>query len=979
MADPKKPEPDKRPAWARHLDDSVWKSYYCVADSAEKTALAKTEDQVMDTNDDGRADSQQTAFTGSTIQEGDNSASINQLTEIGSKAAQPDQSNSPEFGLPSKEEIEAVIVKSTPATTPELSQPASGKHSDKTEGHSEDHAGKPAENAETDAPESGHPAPADKTEPESGTSDRASAKRGRVAPDPERPIRGYGVLSSLPMLTLTVLLLIHAASFIYSYSNEVIMQDSRQITLAQNLAANSDNLFVPALDGQIIQEITPVQYLFLGGIFKALPFAAPLNMHIAGVLAALLFLWGICLLSKAAIPNNKGTVFGAGLAAMSCVLFLGGVWIFRTEILAVALLSFAQAMLFCGLQKQERAFAWFMPGMFLGGISILCGGPIMALGLFIPLAVYLLFTGSLKRFISKDLLAGLLTLLATLGLWFAGAIYAVGFDHVLDYLAAFNPSSAGSGMHLSAYEILTLACVLLLPWALLPLLLFDRVLAGITGIFPALKTSRGQGILYLIAIMISALLIIGADSTDSLIHPALWLVMLPALVILSAKAVLYMSRARARIFITVTALIFAAITAFSALKAGGFGWQVLPWEVPLWASIPLVGAAAFCTLFLARAAQVSAGRTQLLVYAICWLLFAQVFLFAGMPTAIKHLRFTEIQSVMTEKAAQANWAIAYLDTPAWAIDYSLPNLHKADTWSEMAKLAEQGPVLAVMPESDWKILDKKNCPFKKIESQVLLLTSYVLLQSGDALPPFAQTDNQTDDRLPLSNTVIPFTDNATHEEGTDTSAGTGRTEERADEPDTDNASQLNNLPEEAMSAEPSGNATRLEQATGTLTEDSDSQKDTALVPEGNAEGSPSEDIPLANTTTEPQTEQTAEPAHTSSEDMAAETPEAQEVPQPLDDTASDPAAEEKTSAFPLPTGNSTDPANTPEITGSTVMEDSNSENPPSAGVQPGEKTVITSYRPEVNPQINLLYGVIPGMPQLNIILRYQQTGPVLEE
>ncbi|MBQ4133833.1 MAG: hypothetical protein IJD04_08910 [Desulfovibrionaceae bacterium] len=1094
MTDSKTTDPLKRPAWARHLDDSVWQSYPKIKNGKVVSEGGRSSEQEA-TSDIASDTSVQSGFSEATIQEDINSATPaahESCTDAQGQGkdestenkghVQPDISGPAEaetsgyaFQMPSKEELEAVIVKSAPAMNESEVSPV---QSEATEAGQDDAT--PENNSKELLPGSedttgGESTPAAKAEGESGLDDAARARprksrfsftrkerrpedaaaskraavdagsaktantaaseltseafsavsksdaadanrpshagrRGKVAPDPERPVRGYGVLTWLPLLTLTVLLMIHVASFIYSYAGETIMEDTRQITLAENLNA-ADNLFVPTLDGRPAAGISPGQYWFLGTVFKLSPFNSALDLHLAGALAALLFLWGGYLLGKSALPNNKGANFGAGLVILSSVVFLGGAWFFRPEILAIGLLSLAQAALFRGLQKPERAFLWLVPGMILAGLSILCGGSIMAIGLFVPLMIYLLLTGNINRFAAKDMLAGLVALALVIGLWFAGACVNAGLDTALSCLAAFSPIAGDYSTQLSASELAVFAMIMLLPWATLPLLLIDRLLFKIGKIRAALSTPKGQGILYLTAVMIAALLIICADIYDGNVHLALGLTLLPPLAALSARAVLNLSRSRARAFIIITALIFASLTALLSLKAGGFGGRVLPWELSLWAIVPLIGTAAFCTLFLARAAQVSAGRTQLLVYAICWLLMAQVFLFAAMPTVKTYLNFNEFQSILADKTRQESWTPVYLNTPAWAADYSLPGVQTATSWATVADLAQSGPVLAVMPEVDWQNLDKKEYPFKKLDDEVLLLSNYVLAQSGPARLLSTPTSEGTEKEAVISDAAAPLPlngeQNATEEAAGDVTAAAPDTPVAVDAVDAAVSEiEANATADAAADSAPILNATDImspSEAEG-LADGTDSENADAATPDAaNQTVTPAEPVVPAGESLPDALPDTPSAAGQTPDEVSASAPDKEQQVQSSEQPATQPA--EQSQAQPVSPGAAAAPSATetqPEAAASEDMEeisvapdsdastpaDSAAETEPAADDAPApdggiarqvEETIVTSYIPPVTPQINLIYGVIPGMPEVNIILRYQQVRTLPQE
>lgn len=771
MSDPKSPEQAKRPAWAQNMDDAEWNKFY----SSKQDGSSKNNAANAATNN-----------TGSNIQEEIISASAKSMENKDNFDLESGKSTVSNKGvdIPSREEIEAVIVKTN---KPEPSGPST--HFDKSATAS----------GKVDLPEEkkskySFTAKEEKTQPT--TTPRHTGRPGQVAGAPERPVRGYGVLTLLPLLTLTILLTIHTASFIYTQSGQLLLENPQQITAAKALNF-PDNFFIPTVSNETIKEISPGQYWFLGAVFKLSPFSDSVNLHIAAAIAALLMLWSAYSLCKAAIPKNKGVAFSTGLILLSSVIFLGGAWFFSPEMLAIALATLAQALLLKGLKRPSGAYLYFVPGMILGALAILTDGLLIALLLFIPIVFYLVVTADVRRFSSADFIAGLVVLIVALTAWAGGATFFLGWGKVSGYIFPLNAVLAGDPVVFSINEMILYGCVLLLPWLFLPVLLLDRIIVKIPGIGKSVKTEKGQGTLFVIIALLTGFAVLAIDGVS---HPALGLAVLPPLAILASRAVLYMSRSRARIFILLTALIFAALTALLALKAGGFGTTLLPWSLDLWAIIPLIGAAVFCTLFLARAAQVSAGKALLLVYAICWLFIAQVFLFAGMPASAKHLKFSDIETAIAEKTSKADWTVAYLNTPAWAADYDTASHKKVSTWKEIQDIAKSAPVLAVIPESEWEELDKEQYPFKKLESQILVLTSYVLVQSASSGQPLTDTPGQEhEDTAPVElESILPPTNATTEETGevevTEEQAPAGlntrnATPETMEQPETQNHEQ----------------------------------------------------------------------------------------------------------------------------------------------------------------------------------------------
>ena len=866
MSDQNSPNQGKRPAWAQHMDDAAWNEFY---------APRRGKDQ---RNEDAGASGKAPKNPSSNIQEEIISARAKSMADKGYLDPENEKTatSGPQLNVPSQEEIEAAIVKNrqeNPADEHEKpTAPASGLEKEKNV----DNFG-PKGNEAGSTPSSPPP----------------PRKPVKTAADPERPVRGYGLLVFIPLLTLTILLAIHTVGFIYTQSNQIVMENPDQIEVAKSI--NLSNFFIPSFDGQTLKEATPGQYWFLGAIFKLSPFSDIVNLHMAGAVAALIMLWGTYLLCKIAIPRNKTIAFSTGLILLSNIVFLGGAWFFRTEMLGIALVTLAQAFMLKGLKKPSGAYLWFIPAMLLGALSILSSGIAMSLLLFIPLILYLLVSGNPGRIRSTDFLAGLICLIGLPGAWLGGALFFAGWEKVSSYMFPLVFVAGGDPILFTAGELITYACLLLLPWLILPLLLVDRIFLKIPSFKGGLKTEKGQGILFASTALIGAAAIL---AIDRFAHPVLGLAILPPMGILAARAVVYMSRSRAKIFILFTALIFTALTALLALRAGGFGTSILPWNIGLWALIPMIGATAFCTLFLARATQVSDGKAMVLVYAICWLLLGQVFLFAAMPSSAKYLQLNEIQAAIKEKTSQSAWTVAYFNTPAWAAGYDLKDSKQVKNLEEIEELASTTQLLLVMPEAEWENLDKKQAPLKKTRSQVLLLTKYILAQSIDAGPPFALSPNPEE---PLNNAqapeeTLPAEQNAT-----------------MDAPA---------LPEDAVNSgqEETNDRSVVEKSDGFARDDKETPSGQNAT---DGAAGPALQDSRAGDTTQKQDTGITEPLNGAEENTTPQKPE--------------PAEKEKTE----------DSANQEEI-------------------------VSTTYTPKAMRQIDLVYGTIPGMPEMSIIVRYRE-------
>lgn len=260
-----------------------------------------------------------------------------------------------------------------------------------------------------------------------------------------------------------------------------------------------------------------------------------------------------------------------------------------------------------------------------------------------------------------------------------------------------------------------------------------------------------------------------------------------------------------------------------------------------------------------------------------------------MPSSAKYLQLNEIQAAIQKKTSQSAWTVAYFNTPAWAAGYNLKNSKQVENLKEIEELANTTQLLLVMPETEWEKLDKKDVSLKKMESQIFLITKYILAQSVTPEPPFIRPPNAEEPLNPAETpeSPLPAGQNASIEAPAllENSGNSGQEE-------------INN-----QNAEISGNSTI----------------------QGNA---------------------------ARASDQNATDSEAGENPQEQDAGITKPLLKPEEDATPQKPG-----AAEKEKTEDRARQ---------------EETVFTTYTPKAMHQIDLVYGKIPGMPELSVIVRYRE-------
>lgn len=197
------------------------------------------------------------------------------------------------------------------------------------------------------------------------------------------------------------------------------------------------------------------------------PQLAPLLFPLAAVLGAVLALWAVLILGRAAGLGRDAALAG-GLVLVCAPLFTPLVTFTAPHGLALALTLLSLACL-CRGWCREHAYLLLPPGFLFAGLAGFVGGPTHLL---LPLATSLLFVlwrGTLRRARKLDGILGFFLLLSLLGIWLGAVIL---WKPAADYLPLLGQRLTALPPITLWWKPLLLAAVGLLPWLVVILCVF---------------------------------------------------------------------------------------------------------------------------------------------------------------------------------------------------------------------------------------------------------------------------------------------------------------------------------------------------------------------------------------------------------------------------------------------------------------------------------------------------------------------------
>ncbi|MCH5276909.1 MAG: glycosyltransferase family 39 protein [Desulfovibrionaceae bacterium] len=330
------------------------------------------------------------------------------------------------------------------------------------------------------------------------------------------------------------------------------------------------------LNGQPYPDKPPLYFWLLQLLDRIPGVDQPLLFFLATALSAVLFIAVTWLLARAT-GHDRRVSFAAGLVALGCLFVAGAAHYPRMDLLFAVVITLSLLCLYRGWIKKS-APVWLTLGFVLAAAATLIKGP---LGLAFPLLTSLLFLfwrGTPGRLNGRDGLLGFALMLIILLTW-TGALFIQGESEYLREI--FGRQIAGrmvSAWHHAGpwwYYLAALPLVWL-PWIFL--ILFIDWWKAARHLPEAWKTRRedgGRGWLWLTVIGGTALL--SALSGKIVIY---LLPLLPALAVLTARALLRLSPRRSSWFFGFLGLFFGLTGLI--FVAGQFSSSLLPWLPESW-------------------------------------------------------------------------------------------------------------------------------------------------------------------------------------------------------------------------------------------------------------------------------------------------------------------------------------------------------------------------------------------------------------
>lgn len=536
------------------------------------------------------------------------------------------------------------------------------------------------------------------------------------------------------------------------------------------------------LNGLPYPDKPPLYFWFLNLLDRIPGVDQPLLFFLGTALSAVLFT-GVTWLLARATGHDRRVSFGAGLMSLGSLFVAGTAHYPRMDLLFSVVIALSLICLYRGWIKQSAPI-WLTLGFVLAGVATLIKGP---LGLAFPLlssVLFLFWRGTPGRLNGRDGLFGFALMLILLLVWM-GALFFQGESEYLREI--LGPQIAGrivNSWHHAApwwYYLAALPLVWL-PWTLLvPFIDWWKAARRLPAAWKTRREDGGRGWLWLT--IIGGLALLSAVSGKIAIY---LLPLLPALAVVSARALLLLSPRRSRWFFFCLGLFFGLLGLL--FVAAGFGPRLLPLLPETWttalpavarayldntAGLALMGAAslivAVVLLFLTRR---SLPDGALLLTGLGVVLLMQPYALVVAPSLDTMLSPRAQAGAMAAYVRQGYAPAAYRVYPgvyAYYLDEALaaaaPTAPRPDTVvpdledhaALVSFLAEHPRAVVAMREKDWTRWEDKPSDMYEVQRQWIVDQPYVLALREDTTPrpdirsaaPDAVDDRTTPDLPPL--------------------------------------------------------------------------------------------------------------------------------------------------------------------------------------------------------------------------------------
>ncbi|MDR1359817.1 MAG: dolichyl-phosphate-mannose--protein mannosyltransferase [Deltaproteobacteria bacterium] len=556
----------------------------------------------------------------------------------------------------------------------------------------------------------------------------------------------FNILALSPLLVLTLLLAAQALPTLDPrplwYSDEI-----RHAAVFQEVL-NQGHWWLLQLNGELYPDKPPLYFWFLRGLheaFLALPGEKPDLFLSAAALSGLFFLWATLFLGRFVARVDRRTQLASGLILLSSALVLGLLHYARMDFFFSALVLCSYAAFYHAWVRPQAAGSMILAFIF-AALAVLTKG---FLGLALPLAAGILFLcwrGSPLRLLRWDFLLGLMAALALLCAWAVPAALELGgyeaFARV--YLEKQTLQRMINSFHHQGpwYYYLAALPLICLPWTMLfPVLPWSGLFSARTRAgLAASRRPEGEGLAYLWCIVLSALFLLSAVSAKTAIY---FLPALPALSLISGRAVLRLSAARAAFFRHSLALLFLILgLAFGIASLMLFDLLPVPpleglpgWRLPLnvWFFI-IAGALALIAFLLWLFLRSSRPEGVLLTVALCLAALSYPLATQVAPSFAEVLSPKAQALVMKDLADKDFKPVSFKDYGGTYTYYAGRNILESADLGEIRTLAAGGKIALAMPLKDWEAWTDKPAGCGEAHRQWLEMRQRVLLACEPGQP-----------------------------------------------------------------------------------------------------------------------------------------------------------------------------------------------------------------------------------------------------
>jgi 4-amino-4-deoxy-L-arabinose transferase-like glycosyltransferase len=240
--------------------------------------------------------------------------------------------------------------------------------------------------------------------------------------------RIWNFLEDHPWLTMIVGVI---AQTWFTLSNRALWfsDEVRYANAYQNLVQNG-KWMVLSLNGQPYPDKPPIYFWFLWLLDTLTPADMPTIFFLGAALSGLMFLMSSYVLARV-LGLSKSVSLGGVLALLSSFMLAGLFHYSRMDLMFASFIILAHACLYKAFTSDKQG-RWPLYAFLLMGLATLTKGP---LGFIFPLLnciLFLLWKGEIRRFFTRQMLLGLVAMLAMIAAWIGGVILAEGPDFLMD-------------------------------------------------------------------------------------------------------------------------------------------------------------------------------------------------------------------------------------------------------------------------------------------------------------------------------------------------------------------------------------------------------------------------------------------------------------------------------------------------------------------------------------------------------------------